>query len=377
MKHVARILAAIAVSNAAMFMVSCDFDYPYNPQQFVPPTLSLPLSGRDAIKNFLGISSYRFKLAFTRASEQSLYIVDFSQMEMNAAAGDEHPKVTKLANDPDRSGYQFDSPLFSPDGALVTYFLRSGAAAQVPYVQKADGQSAAVALAENGTDPHFWQDSSGALFIIYSDKFMTQINELSAISGFATYRQKIDPVTGAIMGSRTVLVDKPFNGGLSRNGRYLCTGYADGAIYDLDEGKLYRVNSGMQICNPAITPDTALQDAMLFLPFSGTQQLSYASGLSALGAIAMHEYLITVDKTNTVQWYIKHPADHVEWQDPDWTNLQDFAVALAKISSDDSDMRHDCYLIRRSDNALLKLTGGDFKLDNTATPAFWISPQVQ
>jgi hypothetical protein len=374
MKHLSQKLWTVAVLSTVVFIASCDTDYPYSPKQFVPPTLSIPLSSRDTIKNFLGIPSYRFKLAFTRASEQSLYIVDFSQMDTDATTGDEHPKVTKLATDPNRSGYQFDSPLFSPDGALVTYFLRSGAAAQVPYVQMADGKSAAVALAENGTDPHFWQDSSGALFIIYSDKFMVQINEIPAITGFATYRQKIDPVTGVIMGSRTVLVDKPFNGGLSRNGRYLCTGYADGAIFDLAEQKLSRVNSGMQICNPSITPDTAQQDAMLFLPFSGAQQLSYAPGLTALGSIAMHEYLIIVNKSNTVQWYIKHPADHVEWQDPDWTNLQNFAVALAKISSDDSDMRHDCYLIRRSDNALLKLTDGDFKLDNTATPTFWISP---
>ena len=87
------------------------------------------------------------------------------------------------------------------------------------------------------------------------------------------------------------------------------------------------------------------------------------------------QYLIVVDKSNTVQWYLKHPADHEEWQDPDWTNAGDFIIALAKVSSDDSDVRHDCYLIRKSDNALLKLTTGDFKMDNIATPTFWISPQ--
>ena len=370
-------LASAAVSCPMIFVASCDLGFPYQPKQFVPPNLSVPLAGRDAIKNFLGVSSYDFKLAFTRASEQALYIVDFSEMETNAATGDEHPKVVKLARDPDRSGYQFDSPFFSPDGALVTYFLRSGATSQVPYVQQADGQSAATALAANGTDPHFWQDSSGALYVIYSDKFLVQINELTAITGFATYRQKIDATTGALIGSRNPLVDKPFNGGLSRNGQYLCTGYADGAIYDLVEQKLYRINSGMQICNPAITPDTMQQDVMLFLPFSGSQQLLYASGLTPLGTIAMHEYLIVADKSNTVQWYIQRPADHTEWQDPDWTNRENFVVALAKMTSDDSDVRHDCYLVRRSDNALLKLTSTDFKLDNTATPTFWISPQAK
>jgi hypothetical protein len=377
MKRTKTILSAMAVAGVVIFMASCDLDFPYKPQQFVPPTLSIPLVSRDTIRNFLGISSYDFKLAFTNThGDQALYVVDFSRMDSNVVTGDKHPKVVKVASDPNRPGYQFDSPLFSPDGSLVTYFLRSGVASQVPYVQPADGQSAAVAVAANGTDPHFW-DSSGTLFVVYSDKFLVQINELPTITGFATYCQQIDAATGAKIGDRKILAAKPFNGGRSKNGRYLCTGYADGAIYDLVDQKLYRVNSGMQICNPAITSDTAQQDAMLFLPFSGSQQLSYASGLTPLGTIAMHEYLIVADKSNTVQWYVRRPADHTEWQDPDWTTRQNFVVALAKITSDDNDVRHDCYLIRRSDNAVLRLTDGDFKMDNTATPTFWISPQAQ
>jgi hypothetical protein len=374
MKQITQTLSTMTVLWTVLFTVSCNLDLPYSPKRFVPPTLSVPLADRDAIKEFLGVSSYQFKLAFTRSSEQALYVVDFSQMETNEATDEAHPKVIKLAKDPKRSSLQFDSPLFSPDGALVTYFLRSGAATQVPYVQQADGESAAVEAAANGTDPHFWQDSLGALYVIYSDKFATQVDELPTLKGYATYRQKINAVTGMKIDDRTKLVDKPFNGGLSKNGRYLCTGYADGAIYDLVEQKLYRVNSGMQICNPAITPDTGAQDEMLFLPFSGSQQLSYASGLPALGSIAMHEYLIVVDKSNFVQWYVRRPADHVEWQDPDWTNNENFVIALAKIASDDNDVRHDCYLIRRSDNAVLKLTTGDFKMDNIATPTFWIEP---
>jgi hypothetical protein len=378
-------LLFIAVLSCLWLTASCNSDFNYTPKQFVAPTLSVPLINSDSIRNFLGAPSNSFKLAFTNASDQALYIVDFSQNEVDPTTGEQHPSVVKLPRDPARPGWNFDSPLLSPDGKLVTYYLRSGATQQAPYVQDVSGATAAISVASVGTDPHFWVDSTGELFIIYSDKNLTQINMLSSLSGSSTFQQKIDPSTGALIGSRTVLFNKPFNGGLSKNGRYLCTGYADGAFYDFVDNKLsyvYHKNSyldsgGLQICNPSINPttDTAHQSEMLFLPFNGVPPISYAPGWAQLPLIGMHEYLFIADKTNTALWYLKMPAGYFEWQCPEWTNDSNFVVAIAKITEPVTDDRYDCFLIKRSDNKILKLTNSDFKMDVTSTPSLWISRQ--
>lgn len=348
----------------AAALLTCDYSLPYRPGQFVPPTLSVPIASRDMVRDFLKKTDYRFKFAFTRKSDQSIYIVDFS--------GSPSPRVYRFV-----SNGQPDSPLFSPDGQWITWFVRLSATTQKVYVRSISDGSAAVEIAAQGTDPHFWEDSLKNLFVVYSDKYQVSLNELPAIQGYATYRQKVDPATGQKSGSREVLAEKPFNGGLSEDGRYLCTGYSDGALYDLVERRLHRINydaasGGMQICNPSIAPDSAHRDWMLFLPFAGTQKLDFSEVEAVLGMIRMHEYLFVVDKENKVRWQRTYPAGYHQWQDPEWTNDFNYIVALAKVTANESDTRHDCFLIRQSDHAVLRLTTDEFRLDDSATPAFWI-----
>ncbi|MBN2035678.1 MAG: hypothetical protein JW768_02940 [Chitinispirillaceae bacterium] len=365
-------LAAVAGSMA--LLLSCDMNLPYRPTQFIPPRVTVPLTSRDMIRDFIGLSHHRFKLAFTKKADQSIYVVDFSSMEIGRGGEAAAPKAYRIKN----SGMP-DSPLFSPDGSLITYFVRSSATTQRAYVQVIDETSDPVLVADQGTDPHFWQDSAGNLFVVYSDKFQVPLNALPGLSGYATYRQRIDPATGALIGNRETIADRPYNGGLSRSGRYLCTGYSDGAFYDRENGLLHRINydqasGGMQICNPSISPDSAHEDWMLFLPFAGTQKLDFSAMASSPGMITMHEYLFVVDRENTVRWQRPHPSGYSQWQDPEWSNDFNFMVALAKVASNESDTRHDCFLIRRLDQGLLRLTTDDFRLDDSATPAFWISP---
>jgi hypothetical protein len=354
---------------ALILLLSCGYELPYRPQQFIEPRLSVPLTSRDMIRDFLKIDHYNFKFAFTRKADQSIYVVDFSQVETTDTAV--IPKAYRLKTD----GMP-DSPLLSPDGSMVTYFLRLSSSQQKAYVWKIGDASVPIEIASQGTDPHFWQDSTGRLFVVYSDKFQVNKNELPAIEGFATYLQEINPAGGTLIGSRKVLVNKPFNGGRSKNGKYLCTGYSDGAIYNMENETLYRVNyigsNAIQICNPSISSDTLHQDWMLFLNFAGTQGLDYAPGIDPLGSTGEHEYLIIADTSNQVQWYAKQPSEHYEWQDPEWSNNGNFITALAKISNSIKDLTYDCYLIRRSDKALLKVTGSAFKMDGSATPSLWI-----
>jgi hypothetical protein len=370
MKHAEQNNRCILWSLCAFIMLlSCGYELPYRPQQFKAPRLSVPLTSRDMVRDFLRLDHYHFKLAFTRKADQSIYVVDFSQVETTDTTV--IPKIFRLKTD----GMP-DSPLLSPDGTLVTFFIRISASQQKAYIWKIDDGSVPIEIASQGTDPHFWQDSTGRLFVVYSDKFQVNKNELAAITGFATYLQEIDTESGRLVGTRKVLLDKPFNGGMSKNGKYLCTGYSDGAMYDLDNSTLYRVNytgsNSIQICNPSISSDTVHQDRMLFLNFAGIQGLDYAHGVDPLGSIGEHEYLIIADASNQVQWYVKQPSEHYEWQDPEWSNNGNFIAALAKISNNLKDLTYDCYLIRTPDKALLKVTGSAFKMDESATPSFWI-----
>jgi hypothetical protein len=373
MKVLVTISAMGILAFSALLLPRCNVDLPYHPTQFIPPKFVIPVADRDSVKSFIGAPSYNFKLAFVSGT---VYVVDFNVLETDEKTGKDFPQVVRLQNDPQGTGKP-SSPLISPDGSLATYFLFGGPTAQTPYVQKIANGALPVALSTAGTDPHFWTGTDGKLYSVYSDKWQLNFNTLSSLTGYSTFRQQIDPLTGAPVSPRTVLADKPFNGGLSRNGRYLCTGYQDGGIYDLLDSTLHLINhtdpsKPMQICNPSISPDSVNADWMLFLNFEGVQQVGYAAGVAPLPKINIHDYLLIVDKTNTVQWYIQCPADHYEWQCPEWTNDFNFVVALAKVTNDDADGRYDCYLIRRSDHALLKLTTGDFKLDGTSTPSFWI-----
>jgi hypothetical protein len=355
----------------------CTVEFPYSPSQFVAPKLTIPVTDRSEVSAFVKMpaETYSFKLTFV--SNNDVYIIDYRTLIVDQKTGQSQPKALRIKKDPLKSGWTPDSPLLSPDGNLVAYFLRANVKTQAAYVQPVSEDAEPIEVASQGSDPHFWQDSTGKLYLIYSDLFLTVRNSLPTLTGYSTFRQQIDPATGALIGGRTVAVDKPLNGGMSRNGRYICTGYQDGAIYDRTESKLYRVDysesdGSMQICNPSLSPDSVNQDWMMFLNFEGPQGLLYASAVNPLPAsVTVHDYLIIADKTNTVQWYIKCPSDYFEWQCPEWTNEFDYVVALAKVSGDDQSP-YDCLLIRRSDNAMCNLTNGDFKLDATATPSFWI-----
>jgi hypothetical protein len=356
---------------ALILLLCCGYELPYRPQQFIEPRLSVPITSRDMIRDFLGIDHYNFKFAFTRKADQSVYVVDFSRVEITDTAA--IPKVYRFKTD----GMP-DSPLFSQDGEWITWFVRLSATSQKAFVRRLAEGSEAIEIASQGTDPHFWDDTLQNRYVVYSNRFQVSLNELPKTEGFGTFRQKIDRTTGHAIGDPEMILDKPFNGGLSKDGRYLCTGYSDGAFYDLTQSVMYRINytegsGGMQICNPSITPDSAHSDWMLFLPFAGTQNLDFSDMDFTPGMIKMHEYLFIVDKENKVRWQRSYPQGYHQWQDPEWTNDFNFIVALAKVSDDESDTRHDCFLIRQSDKALLRLTTDGFRLDDSATPAFWIA----
>jgi hypothetical protein len=178
----------------------------------------------------------------------------------------------------------------------------------------------------------------------------------------------------------------PMNGGLSKNGQFLCTGYHRAAFYDIKNSRLTLINSSpavSKVCNPSICPDSSRPDWMMFLNFSGPQNLinpfSHASDYPAfdsLGSLPMHEVIFIVDAANTVKDFIPlkiMKGSYLQWQDPEWSNNPRFLAALALINESQAEL----VMIKNigdgnktKDRMILTIGAG--KLNDTSTPFVWI-----
>jgi len=161
-----------------------------------------------------------------------------------------YPEAEKPAG---KENFHADSPLISPDGSFVAYYLTAGATVNGAYIQRLDTASSPVLIDANGTEPHWWQDNTGGIYIIYSNVIFTQLGGLNQGVG-QTFKRKVDLTgDGAIAEAFPPIATYPMNGGLSPDGNYLCTGYANAAFYSLSDASLIPIN---QITKPVTHPLT-------------------------------------------------------------------------------------------------------------------------
>ena len=354
---------------ATLLPVACDF--PYQPTQFELPAIPSPFIAADSIRNFIDASNV--KIAYTmNDGARSIWFIDFSQSS---------PVPIRLKKPPGKENIHADSPLLSPDGSFIAFFLTQGADIQGAYIQKLDPPADPVLISAQGTEPHWWTDSSGQKYIIYSNQL---ISSTLTAGRFFTFRQKVSLTdNGSLEGPADTIAPYPMNGGLSADGRFLCTGYTDGAFYDVASGRLIPINENVQICNPSISPDTLAPDRMMFLNFFGKQNFSanpfagsadYPADKS--GALPMHGVLYIVDAGNAVRDFIPLSlagGSYREWEDPEWSNRPGFIIALAVIDEGNA----DAVVIRNIGDGFRKkaamlITPGKFKLNYTSTPCLWI-----
>ncbi|MDD5673166.1 MAG: hypothetical protein PHC61_03295 [Chitinivibrionales bacterium] len=355
-----------------LLLAACDFSY--QPVSFVPPKPPFTFASGAAVENFIGTRNA--KVAFTLKKTLSVQVVDF-----NDTATDETRQAVTLKKPAGKETYSSDSPLFSPDGGWVTYFVYTGEEDCVPYVQQCTPDALPIQVTPTaspaGNDPHWWVDPAAPhdTFIVYADKFRTNLNSLATLTGSATYKRKITRSgASATFGPVVTIAPKPFTGGISPDGAFLCTGYADAALWDVGAAKLYPVNSGKQVCNPSICPDPAHPDWMMFLCFDGVQNLDETAINRTLGAVREHQIIYVVDKSNRVQWFINKDSiadNNTEFQDPEWSNKTDFLMALAGNAGESN---YDCYIIKRSTGDKLSLlsSSSGSRLNDTSTPSLWI-----
>jgi len=359
------------ISIASILLFSCNF--PYQPKQFVLPKIPSFFIAADSITSFT--NSTNVKIAYTlNEGYQYVYFIDFSSAT---------PTPVRLKKPLGKESIPATRPRISPDGTFVVYYLTPGKDLEGAYLQRLDNASTPVLIAANGAEPHWWMDSTGQLYVLYSDQIMSVLSTSLTPNLNATYRQKVSLMgDGSLVGKPEKIAPYAMNGGMSKNGRYLCAGYQNAAFYDLANSVLIPINAGMQTCNPSIDPDTAYPPVMMFLNIEGVQNLNnpfLGNADFPSPQINKHQLIFIVNSANRVVDYVpltlavsKFGA-YVEWQEPEWSNNPRYSMALGII--DDADA--DGIIIKNvGDNQtpkeLLRITPGKFKLNTTSTPHLWI-----
>jgi hypothetical protein len=368
----------ILAATVASILCSC-----YKPAPFVlgqPHKSPYQFPSSSTIASFLGRSNTNFKIAYalTGNGAAKIYYVDFN---------DSAPVPKALVKPSADSTIPADKPLISPDsaGGFVAYdLLAPNNDIYGAYIQKLDTAAPPILISAQGTRPHWYKDSAGLYYIIYSTAFFIPTTTMPAPGFAATYKQQVSLVgNGSLVGSPVQVAPYPMIGGLSSDGSYLCSGYAAGCFYNLPTASLISINPGVQICNPSIDPAPDSSNMMMFLNFGAEQALTdkflpdSAYPANSQGVLPMHSVLFIVDATNTVINFIPISimgSGYAAWQCPQWSNKSNFAVALA--SSSDDNASWDMVLlknvgIRGSEQSLL-MTVGSGKLNTESTPSLWI-----
>ena len=228
------------------------------------------------------------------------------------------------------------APLFSPGGTRIVYnntFHSSDI-----FVMPLD--TCEPVHVGSGAHPHFWIDpKTGESYVVYR-------TENGMYTGFPqgqTMRQKLSQANEAI-GEPEEICPYGFGGGISKDGRYLSTGYTHLIVADLVTGKFFQPlgdrqlpDGENQVCDVSIAPDDSMRTMHLRLTLSGEGRHDNFGICKFDGS----EY-VKIQKPDWIE----------EWQTPEWSTHPDFGTA----SGTNPDQTYDLYIARISDQKILRLT---------------------
>jgi hypothetical protein len=195
---------------------------------------------RESVNDFFG--TYDVRIVYAKVENGfTLYFIDYSQAS---------PQPVKLAKPEGRETWYCESALISPDGDWVAYNCYENVEFYMSYVQQLSAGSQPYLVEEDACDPHWWvhpRDRS-LVYLVYSkvtgsyfvkEDFTDDQVEQQGLAG-STVKQQVELFAGMpahagvqFAGSPQTLANLPFRGGLSRDGWYMCTGYAYGYIMGL------------------------------------------------------------------------------------------------------------------------------------------------
>ncbi len=287
------------------------------------------------------------KIAFINVvsdSKRNLALVDFS----------ENPPQVRQFEDNEAVFY----PAISPDGNWVAYCNRIAGSAETSSIfvrsinLKMDVTSKL--RIESGFGPRWWVNpETNDTCLVYSSSGM--INESQDWSKTKTYALAIRG--GNISGTPIILVDSGgYYGGISRDGRFLSTGYTrlrtlDRTTNTASIGFVGPANGKSpgdtsQVCNVSLAPDSSGHS--LFLDF-GYSEKSTLTGTP----YDLHEFAFISDPSGKVNRWFRSPP-HELWEDLKWSNHIDFAVAGTIIQ----DSRPYVYVLNLKDSTYVPVLKG-------------------
>jgi hypothetical protein len=192
------------------------------------------LVSRDDVQLFFGTTRFKFVYAMPETQAGALFFVDYS------APGT--PAPVRLPKPAGRESWHCESPQVSRDGGWVAYHCFQNAVpgyGYATYMQKLQAGALPILVSDRASDPHWWVDSaSGANHLVYSvtrgdyftdADFTDTVLQAGGTVGATVRRRLAGNAANALAldaaAKPDTLVRLPFKGGLSRDGKYLCTAY--------------------------------------------------------------------------------------------------------------------------------------------------------
>ena len=290
----------------------------------------------DEVLSFLGVDRCRlvFRLrrqknlrkhgerANDRAKGSSLFLLDYDP-------GKPHPTVHEYPDDPI---YKSFNPLLSPDGSRILYNHTFDATDM--QILPVDG-GPPVKIAE-GANPRWCRDeTSGNIYVVYRTRNAMFQN---VPQDGLTFRVQIGPDNQPV-GEPEMVAAHGFGGGMSTNGRYLCSAFLLTVAMDRHTGAisapfgtvLCEPDHENQCCRPSIAPDASGRMMVLRAPHSRFTTMGWdGSGLN----------------------HFPIPDGVVEWQTPEWSTHPDFATGSVM----NNEFIYDIVLVRLVDKKYLQIT---------------------
>lgn len=261
--------------------------------------------------------------ARVRAKGTPLFLLDYTRSKP-------YPIVYEY---PDDSAYKSFTPLLSPDGTRILY-NHSFDATDIMILPVEGSCPVKIGV---GANPRWCLDNdSGNTYVIYRER---NAKYNSAPQDGITFRLQIDENNKSI-GEPEIVASYGFSGGMSTDGRYLCTAFLLASSMDRKTGAvsaplgtvLQQPDCRNQCCCPSIAPDDTGRMMVLRWP---------------------HERFSVMGWDGSDMIHYPMPEGAAEWQTPEWSTHPDFATSSVMFSNE---LIYDIMMINLSTKEYLQIT---------------------
>jgi hypothetical protein len=261
--------------------------------------------------------------AAIRAKGTSLFLLDYKRSKP-------YPTVYEFPDDPIFKSF---TPLLSPDGSRILY-NHSFDATDMWILPIDEKEPVKIGV---GANPRWCLDKmSGKTYVIYRER---NAKFHGVPQDGVTFRLQIDENNRPI-GEPEIVASYGFSGGMSTDGRYLCTAFLLVSSLDRQTGAIsaplgtvrQQPDSENQCCCPSIAPDDTGRMMVLRWPHSRFSIMGWdGSGMS----------------------HFPMPEGAIEWQTPEWSTHPNFATASAMFSDE---LIYDIIMVNLSSKKYLQIT---------------------